>query len=47
VDEAAGAAIVWTLTSPEAHRLLRVDRAWTAERYAEWLGETLTLTLLP
>ena len=41
------AAIVWSLTSPEVHRLLRVDRAWTAERFSEWLAETLTLTLLP
>jgi AcrR family transcriptional regulator len=47
MSEAAGAAIVWTLTSPETHRLLRVDRAWTAQRYADWLAETLTLTLLP
>lgn len=47
MNEEAGAAIVWTLTSPEVHRLLRVDRAWTAERYADWLAETLTLTLLP
>ena len=44
-DEAV--AIVWSLTSPEMHRLLRVDRAWTKERYAEWLATTLTLTLLP
>ena len=43
----AAAGIVWALTSPEMHRLLRVDRAWTAQRYAEWLAETLTLTLLP
>ena len=41
------AAIVWSLTSPEMHRLLRVDRGWTMERYTEWLAETLTLTLLP
>lgn len=47
MDEAAGAAIVWTLTSPEVHRLLRVDRAWTAQRYTDWLAQTLTLTLLP
>ncbi len=46
-DGEMGAAIVWTLTSPETHRLLRVDRAWPAQRYADWLGETLTLTLLP
>ena len=42
-----GAAIVWSLTSPEMHRLLRVERAWTVERYAAWLADTLTLTLLP
>jgi len=47
MNEEAGAAIVWTLTSPEVHRLIRVDRAWTAQRYADWLAETLTLTLLP
>jgi len=43
----AAAAIVWSLTSPEMHRLLRIDRGWTTDRYAEWLAETLTLTLLP
>jgi AcrR family transcriptional regulator len=47
MSEEAAAAIVWSLTSPEMHRLLRVDRGWTAERYTEWLAETLTLTLLP
>ncbi|MEA2656335.1 MAG: hypothetical protein QOI23_1700 [Chloroflexota bacterium] len=44
-DDAA--AIVWSLTSPEIHRLLRVERGWTMERYAEWLAQTLTRTLLP
>ena len=43
----SAAGIVWALTSPEMHRLLRVDRGWTAQRYADWLAETLTLTLLP
>jgi AcrR family transcriptional regulator len=47
MGEEAAAAIVWSLASPEMHRMLRVDRAWTAERYAEWLADTLTLTLLP
>jgi AcrR family transcriptional regulator len=47
MDEEAAAGIVWTLTSPETHRLLRVDRGWTMERYTEWLAATLTLTLLP
>lgn len=44
VEEAA--AIVWTLTSPEVHRLLRVDRGWSSERYRDWLGDTLARTLI-
>jgi len=47
VSELDAAAIVWSLTSPEMHRLLRVERGWTPERYREWLGQTLTRTLLP
>ncbi len=47
MSENDAATIVWSLTSPEMHRLLRVDRAWTMERYTEWLAETLTRTLLP
>jgi AcrR family transcriptional regulator len=47
ISENDAAAIVWSLTSPEMHRLLRVDRAWTSRRYSEWLAETLTRTLLP
>jgi AcrR family transcriptional regulator len=44
VEEAA--AIVWTLTSPEVHRLLRVERGWSSERFRDWLGDTLVRTLL-
>jgi AcrR family transcriptional regulator len=44
VEEAA--AIVWTLTSPEVHRLLRVERGWSSERFRDWLRDTLTRTLL-
>jgi AcrR family transcriptional regulator len=47
LSQGDAAAIVWSLTSPEIHRLLRVDRAWSPERYSEWLAETLTRTLLP
>jgi AcrR family transcriptional regulator len=43
-DEAA--AIVWTLASPEAHGLLRRDRGWSRERYAAWLADTISRTLL-
>ncbi len=45
VDDVA--TIVWTLASPEVHRLLRAERGWTAERYRNWLATTLTRTLLP
>lgn len=45
VDDAG--AILWTLTSPEVHRLLRDHSGWSRQRYAEWLGETLARTLLP
>ena len=44
VEEAA--AIVWTLTSPEVHHLLRVDRGWSPERFRDWLGDTLARTLI-
>jgi len=44
-DDAA--TIVWTLASPEVHRLLRAERGWTAERYRNWLATTLIRTLLP
>ncbi len=43
-DEAA--AVVWTLAGPEVHRLLRTERGWSRERYAAWLADTLTRTLL-
>lgn len=42
----AGEAI-WALTSPEMHRMLRDDCAWTAQRYRSWLAYTLVRTLLP
>ncbi len=44
VEEAA--TIIWTVASPEVHRLLRTERGWPAERYRDWLAMTLTRTLL-
>jgi hypothetical protein len=46
LTEDDAAAVVWTLTSPEVHLLLRVQRGWTTERYEAWLANTLTRTLL-
>jgi hypothetical protein len=39
--------VVWTLTSPEVHQMLRDTWDWPPERYEQWLRETLTATLLP
>jgi AcrR family transcriptional regulator len=47
LTEEDAATIVWTLTSPEVHGLLRAVRGWSAERYTAWLGESLTRILLP
>ncbi|HEY0831580.1 MAG TPA: TetR family transcriptional regulator [Candidatus Dormibacteraeota bacterium] len=47
LSEDDAAAIMWTITSPEVHGLLRVARGWSAERYAAWLAQTLARTLLP
>jgi len=40
------AAVLWTVTSPEVHRMLRVDWSWSAQAYQDWLGATLLATLL-
>jgi AcrR family transcriptional regulator len=47
LTEDDAAAIAWTMTSPEAHSLLRVARGWSPERYAAWLRESLDRILLP
>lgn len=44
VDEATD--IVWTLTSPEVHQLLRDCCGWDAELYQSWLHQTLESALL-
>lgn len=41
------ASILWTLTSPAVHRLLRDGCGWSHERFARWLEDTLVYTLLP
>jgi AcrR family transcriptional regulator len=45
IEEAA--AILWTVTSPEVHHMLRVDWEWKAARYEHWLRRTLEAHLLP
>jgi hypothetical protein len=40
------ADIIWTLTSPEVHRLLREHCAWDVQKYQRWLRDVLELGLL-
>src|SRR4051794_16062840 len=41
------ADIMWPYSSPELYRLLVLPRGWTAERYGEFVGESLIAALLP
>jgi AcrR family transcriptional regulator len=47
LSEEEAAAVVWTLTSPEVHQMLRDSWAWTRERFQQWLADTLVASLLP
>ena len=44
--ETAG-SILWTLASPDVHRMLTLQHSWTSECSQDWLNETLAATLLP
>ena len=46
ISATEAATIIWTLTSPEVHRLLRDVRGWSRRRYVRWLEESLTRLLL-
>lgn len=45
--ERDAADIIHALMSPEVYRLLTRDRAWSAEKYEQWLRHTLIDQLLP
>lgn len=47
VTDGDAAAMLWTLTAPEVHHMLRETWGWSADRYERWLRETLTAGLLP
>jgi AcrR family transcriptional regulator len=47
MDASEAGSIIWTLTSPEVHRLLRDGSGWSHQRFARWLEDTLVRTLLP
>jgi AcrR family transcriptional regulator len=46
LDADAAGALLYTLASPHVHHLLRRQQGWSAERYQEWLIETLLATVL-
>ncbi len=41
LSEAQATYVIYALTSPELRRILRDERAWTAEQYETWLADTL------
>jgi AcrR family transcriptional regulator len=41
------ADVIWTLTSPDVHRLLCTNCGWKREQYQTWLCSTLQESLLP
>jgi AcrR family transcriptional regulator len=46
LDKAEAADIVYALLSPDVHRILTVERGWSADRYGHWIAQSLA-TLLP
>jgi AcrR family transcriptional regulator len=38
--------VIYTLMSPDVHRLLTEERHWTADRYERWLADALSVLLL-
>lgn len=47
LDADAAAETVWALASPELFRMLTQSAGWSKERFAGWLVEILTASLLP
>lgn len=45
LDADTAATLLHTLGSPHMHHLLRRDQGWSAERYQEWLINTLLATV--
>ena len=46
LSQAQATDIIYGLMSPELRRILRHERAWTADQYESWLADTLCATLL-
>jgi AcrR family transcriptional regulator len=39
--------VLWTITSIEVHDRLVIQRRWSADKYVEWLTDTIVRLLLP
>jgi AcrR family transcriptional regulator len=46
ITERQALDVIYTLMSPEVHRMLTAERQWTADEYQRWLTDTLCATLL-
>lgn len=46
LDEGDAVDILYTLMSPDTFRVFTVERGWSADRYARWVGEALGAVLL-
>jgi AcrR family transcriptional regulator len=46
LDPVRAADILWTLNHPSVYALFAHERGWSAERYGEWLRDTLAMELL-
>jgi AcrR family transcriptional regulator len=47
LDGEAAGDIIWGLVDPRLYQSFVEERAWTADRYARWLGDALCALLLP
>ena len=45
LDSSEAADMVYALLSPDVHRILTVERGWTADRYQRWIARTLSTLL--
>lgn len=45
-DATAAADILYALSSPHLHQLLRRHRDWSPQRYSDWLNASLVQQLL-
>jgi AcrR family transcriptional regulator len=46
INRRTAADVIYTLMSPDVHRLLTEERHWSADRYEQWLADALCVLLL-